>query len=444
MGNLDEIRNTTKKLLREGTPTSVEYEKALPLCKELFDAFPETHDLWDAQQYANCLKKLNRLDEAEQVCEDVYSEFKDTEIVKTQSQAFLYIENLYAWIINDKYIKTIKQPDYKYSEVVFGKLTLLYNLLKDTKATKPSFPYCALTVLKQLNKQNGKIIAAEGLEILSLISLPELSSEAKSYTDSSGKTREFASLKEDYYTLKSDFLLDAKRYEDCIICCNEAMEKLESFHYDNDIWFSRKISKSLGELGQIDDAISKLEKLTIISDKWFLLYEIGKYYLQLNNLDEALTYMLRAVCTKDPERMKVALIESIGDLLTEIGDKSFAQDNYNYARQIRQNNDWSVANSLQRKITEEKEVVSKDIKKKWIQKLYQISDSKRGKVIKLFNGRGGFIQADQSYYFQFKNFFGKSDLLKTGDCVEFIVVNSYDKKRQIETKEAVAITPIRR
>lgn len=328
--------------------------------------------------------------------------------------------------------------------MVFGKLTRLYDLLKDTKATKPSFPYCALTVLKQLNKQNGKIIAAEGLEILSLISLSELSSEAKSYTDSYGKTREFASLKEDYYTLKSDFLLDAKRYEDCIICCNEAMETLESFHYDNDIWFSRKISKSLGELGKIDDAISKLEKLTIISDKWFLLYEIGKYYLQLNNLDEALTYMLRAVCTKDPERMKVSLIESIGDLLTEIGDKSFAQDNYNYARQIRQNNDWSVAYSLQGKIKEEKEVASKDIKKKWIQKLYQISGSKRGKVIKLFNGKGGFIQADQSYYFQFKNFFGKSDLLKIDDCVEFIVVNSYDKKRQIGTKEAVAITPIRR
>lgn len=444
MGNLDEIRSITKRLLREGSPSLQQYEDAMPLCKELYEAFPETHELWDVHQYANCLKKLNKLDDAELICENVYSEFKDTEIAKIQSQAFLYIENLYAWIINDKYVKTIKQPDYKYSEMIFGKLTRLYDLLKDTKTTKPSFPYCALTVLKQLNKQKGKIIAAEGLEILCLISLSELSTEAKSYTDSYGKTREFASLKEDYYTLKSDFLLDAKRYEDCIICCNEAMETLENFHYDNDIWFSRKISKSLGELGQIDDAISKLEKLTIISDKWFLLYEIGKYYLQLNNLDEALTYMLRAVCTKDPERMKVSLIESIGDLLTEIGDKSFAQDNYNYARQIRQNNDWSVANSLQRKITEEKEVASKDIKKKWIQKLYQLSGSKRGKVIKLFNGRGGFIQADQSYYFQFKNFFGKSDLLKIDDCVEFIVVNSYDKKRQIETKEAVVITPIRR
>lgn len=45
MGNLNEIRSITKRLLREGSPTSVEYEKALPLCKELFDAFPETHDL---------------------------------------------------------------------------------------------------------------------------------------------------------------------------------------------------------------------------------------------------------------------------------------------------------------------------------------------------------------------------------------------------------------
>lgn len=443
MGNLDEIRSITKRLLREGASTLQQYEEALPLCKELYEAFPETHELWDVQQYANCLKRLNKIDEAEQVCENIYTELNGTESVQQQNRAFVYIENLYAWILNDKYVRTVTQTDYQYTEIVLDKLSLLYKLLQDTKATKPSFSYCVLTVLKQLHKDNENIDSKKSLELLNLITPSELTAEAKVFTDSTGKTREFASPKEDYYKLKSDFLLDEKQYEDCIICCNEAMETLESFHYDNDIWFSRKISKSLGELGQIDDAISKLEKLTIISDKWFLLYEIGKYYLQLNNLDEALTYMLRAVCTKDPERMKVSLIESIGDLLTEIGDKSFAQVNYNYARQIRQNNDWSVAYSLQGKITEEKEVASKDIRKKWIQKLYQISGSKRGKVIKLFNGKGGFIQADQSYYFQFKNFFGKSDLLKIDDYVEFIVVNSYDKKRQIETKEAVAITPIR-
>ena len=88
MGNLDEIRSITKRLLRGGSPSLQQYEDAMPLCKELFDAFPETHDLWDVQQYANCLKKLNRLDEAEQVCEDVYSEFKDTELLKPKVRHF--------------------------------------------------------------------------------------------------------------------------------------------------------------------------------------------------------------------------------------------------------------------------------------------------------------------------------------------------------------------
>ena len=55
--DLYEIRNTTKKLLREGTPTSVEYEKALPLCKELFDAFPETHEKQNAINKVACLLK---------------------------------------------------------------------------------------------------------------------------------------------------------------------------------------------------------------------------------------------------------------------------------------------------------------------------------------------------------------------------------------------------
>ena len=154
--------------------------------------------------------------------------------------------------------------------------------------------------------------------------------------------------------------------------------------------------------------------------------------------------MLRAACTKDPEKMKVSLIESIGDLLNELGDKSFAQDNFLFARQIRLNNDWSVQDRLNRKITVERDVAFKEIRKNWIQKLYQLVGSKQGKVDKLFpNKTGGFIQADKSYYFQFKNFFGKSDLLKDGDTVIFIVAASFDRKRQIETEEAMVITPFK-
>ncbi len=100
MGNLDEIRSITKRLLREGSPSLQQYEDAMPLCKELYEAFPETHELWDVQQYANCLKRLNKIDEAEQVCENIYTELNGTESVQQQNRAFVYIENLYAWISN--------------------------------------------------------------------------------------------------------------------------------------------------------------------------------------------------------------------------------------------------------------------------------------------------------------------------------------------------------
>lgn len=443
--NIDEIRTATKKLLREQIPSQKHLEEALPLCKELWESFPVTHELWDAHQYANCLRKLNKLDEAEVVCESVYFDLKDADLNPEQSRPFLYIKNLFAWIINDKYIKTIRQPNYQYATTVLDKLILLYELIQQNESNVPSFSFCVLTTLNQLVKMVTSIDYEKFLYVLNRLDPALLSSEAYQYTDSSGKIRENASQRENFYKIKSDALLKTKRYEECILCCNEAMETLEQLHYSNDIWFARKIAIALGALGNIDEAIKKLEKLIVISDKWFLLYEIGKLYLQLNQPLCALEYMLRAACTKDPEKMKVSLIESLGDLLDEIDEKSFAQDNFLFARQIRLSNDWAVQDKLNQKIVVEREVSFKEIRNSWIQRLYQLVGSKQGKVKKLFSNKtGGFIQADKPYYFQFKNFFGKSDLLKVGDTVIFIVTASYDRKRQIETEEAMVITPFKK
>lgn len=104
-----------------------------------------------------------------------------------------------------------------------------------------------------------------------------------------------------------------------------------------------------------------------------------------------------------------------------------------------------IAVKLSQKIVVEREVKFKEIRNSWIHRLYQLIGSKQGKVNKLFpNKTGGFIQADKPYYFQLKNFFGKSDLLKIGDTVIFIVTASYDKKKQIETEEAMVITPFKK
>ncbi len=86
-----------------------------------------------------------------------------------------------------------------------------------------------------------------------------------------------------------------------------------------------------------------------------------------------------------------------------------------------------------------------DIRKHWITILHNKVGVKHGRILKIFPGhRGGFIQADKPYYFQYKNFFGKSDLSKVGDNVDFVIVESFDKKKQQNTEEAIAIIPIRK
>ncbi len=259
MDELYEKRNKTKTLLRSGSTTISQLEEALPLCKELWKSFPVTHELWDAHQYANCLKKLNKLDEAEAVCESVYFEFRDIDLTSEQSRPFSYIKNLFSWIINDKYIKSIRQPQYKFSTTVLDKLILLHELIQQSESNTPSFSFCALTVLNQLVKMDTFIDYEKFLCVLNKIDPSFLSSEPYQYTDSSGKTRENASQKETFYKLKSDALLKIKSYEEYILCCNEAIETLDRFHYGNDVWLSRKIATALGALGNIDEAIKNLK-----------------------------------------------------------------------------------------------------------------------------------------------------------------------------------------
>ena len=446
MENLIELRQKTKSLLRDRNPSIEDYNEALPLCKELWVHFSDTQEFWDAHQYANCLKKLGELDEAENVCEYIYQTYRDQKLSSCQERPFSYILNLYTWIINDKYVKSIRKPDYQYEDIVLDKLFLLHEIIEfvGQDSRIPSFNYCALSVIRVLIK-TSKSYNDKMISIINLIDPKDLSSIPTQYTDHAGKEREMASDKETYFQLKSDLLFREKQYEDCILCCTTAIDEIENLHYDNNIWLERRVALALENLGHIDDAIITLKKLILISDKWFLLYELGKCYLRKKETKQALIYMLRAACTKDPEKMKVKLIESIGDIFTDIQEIDLAQENYNFARQIREENDWSVSQTLNNKISTMMPIRFLDIRKHWITFLHDEVGAKHGRIVKILPGhRGGFIQADRPYYFQYKNFFGKSDLSKVGDNVGFIIVGSFDKKKQQNTEEAVAIIPIRK
>lgn len=445
MENLFELRLETKRLLRDNKPSQKEYEEALPLCRELWEAFSETNNLWDAQQYANCLKQLNMNNEAEEVCDNIYNLFKEDELI-SQEKAYQYILRIYASVIYSKYIKDLKSPNYEFKGILLEKIQLFISITDGVEWDNYDFvSYSVISGLSYLNKNDNSLDYVMALEILNKLDVKTLSDKPYQYKDSNDKERESASRKEEYYTLKTDLLLKNKQYDECILYCNEALEEITTFHYSNEIWLERKIALALDGIGEATEAINRLKKLIVTSDKWFLLYEIGKLYLKLGNKDDALQYMLKALCTKDPEKMKVKLIEQLGDVLSDIGEIEYAQENYSLAIKIKKENEWFVKDSLLKKVGQEREVLFKDVRRHWIQLLYKYAGKKTGRIDRLLPGnKAGFIKAEKSYYFQSKNFFGRIDMLKVGDSVDFSTCVSYDRKKQQETIEAIAITPIKR
>lgn len=445
MENLFELRQETKQLLRDNKPSQKDYEMALPLCKKLWDAFPETKNLWDAHQYVNCLKQLNMFNEAEEVCDEIYNLFKeDEQIVK--EKAYKYILNVYCSVIYAKYIKNLKTPSYEFKEILLEKIRLFSSLAEGVDWVNYDFvPYSIIAGLSYLNKNDNSLDYLLALEILNKLDVKTLSDKPYQYKDSNDKDRESASRKEEYYTLKTDLLLKSKQFDECIFYCNEAFEEIASFHYGNEIWLERRIALALEGMGEAVEAIDRLQKLIVTSDKWFLLYEIGKLYLKLGQQNDALQYMLKALCTKDPEKMKVKLIEQLGDVLLNVGETEYVQENYLLSLKIRRENDWFVKDNLMKKVKEEREVSFKEVREHWIQLLYKFAGKKTGTISRLLPGnKAGFIKAEQSYYFQSKNFFGRVAILKVGDSVDFSTCVSYDRKKQQETIEAIAITPSKR
>lgn len=441
--NVPEMRSITKQLLRNGKPSIKEYEEALPYCKELYEMYLETNDLWDVLQYANCLKQLGKNNEAEQVCEIIYQEFVGKSISAEQKRPLCIIKNIYAWIIYEQYVKALRNKNYSVNcSFLIDKMIILSDLVYTNEQYAPSFSYCLFHVAKYVIDIGKKEDFEKILPLFDMIDESSLSQEAHRFFDGSGKEREIASEMEDYYVLKSELLLKTNLFEKCISCCSCAMEKISKFHCDNDIWFERRCAQALIALGDIDGAIKKLNRLVVISDKWFLLSEIGYCYCVKKDYKTAMLFLLRAACTKDPEKMKVNLYESIGDVCVIIGDNELAQLNYQIAKEIRKDNGWVVKSRLLQKIKYEQPVTIKNIKKELISKLYFLAGKKEGKLIKLFpRNSGGFIKAGkETYYFHCKNFLEKSEFLKIGNEVCFIVVNSFDKKKQEYSKEASVIT----
>jgi hypothetical protein len=399
---------------------------AITLYKKIYS--PQC-DCWLAWEYANCLKKLSRLDEAISVSKNLYQRDKQ----------FIYNNNFLSWLLYEKYFK---RPQKKYN---FQELNHLYEIaLSITTFTaqdgKGAYEITIVQMLKLL-KRHGNNPVSKILALLAKLDVQKLSDRAGKY-EQKGREKEYQSPKEMFYAMKTKALLDSKCYAKCISCCDEALLYLEHFHHDNKSWIIARKAISMAKSKNLDEGIAELKKILLHKNHWSLLEKIAEIYLIKQEPSNALLYFSMASISNDPSKMKVTLYLNMANLLYSIGDNENAWKHLCFAKGIRENERWNIPESMQQLQMRlsayefSDDVQFYQLKEFWLQTIYAKLGKHNGVINKInAGGKTGFILCGgKSFFFKGQSFVEHSNF-KEHDKVIFCLIESFDVKKQRQSLE---------
>jgi len=268
-----------------------------------------------------------------------------------------------------------------------------------------------------------------------------LSIECNSF-EINGKTTEQASDKEKWYSEKSKSLFELKKYQECFELSKEALEKIDNFHNNNDLWFARRIALSKKELGNIDEAINDLEAIYKKKRDWFIQKEISELYFNKNDIDNAFKNAISAINYKGKLEFKIGLIFLLGKILKIKNEANLAYQHFLLVKKIREENQWKLPDELITEINnlainneyETKQLIN-NLKQYWKSFLPK-KETIKGKVKKILNdnerGKNGFIYCndDKEYYFVIPSHINFIDKIKENVEVLFEIIQLKDGKER--------------
>lgn len=262
------------------------------------------------------------------------------------------------------------------------------------------------------------------------------------------KDMELASDKENWYAYNTKALLKLGEWQKCFDISKEALEKLDSFHYSNDIWFSRRVALSKRNLGNTEETISELTSILRKKREWFIQKEIAELYYEKDDFDRAFKYVIDAINNFGPLEFKVDLLFLIGQILLKKNEKNLAFKHFSLSKLIRQSEEWKIPQKLFDELNnfEITEIITDDIgklkselKKYWNgfspeKKKSDKSEILKGKIVRVINhnerGKDGFLKhKDKDYYFSSSSESQLTSKIEIGALVEFKVLPKLEGKK---------------
>lgn len=280
------------------------------------------------------------------------------------------------------------------------------------------------------------------------------------------KDMELASDFENWYAYKTKALTKLGEWQECFDLSKEALEKIENFHYSNDIWFSRRVALSKRNLGNTDDTIQELQTILKKKREWFIQKELAELYFEKGNVELALKQATDAINNFGPLEFKVDLLYLLGKIYKQQDKLDLSFKHFSLSKLIRQAEEWKLPQKLfdELRTFSFQEIQQTDFKKlkNELQKYWDTfkpqqaskfdksrttkSNDLEGEIVKILNdnerGKDGFIKsAGNEFYFSASPTWHLTSELNVGTKVIFKVIPAKDGKKE-QTRILKLITNI--
>ena len=303
------------------------FADALPLYQTLWTQYRTQANEWTGWAYAQCLKNEKLYADALNVTRDVYKLYPNFELNN----------RLYAWCIYYTEI-AVEKPD---------KNNLLKAVVGITKLSKQDDKYAPYTIA--VMKTTGFFLTPfdhQNIIVLTNLLDPNLlDNNPFQFTDVRGKEFELAGNLEKYYQIRTKALLRAGRYEDCINLCETAMNQLQKFHYDNDIWFRFKMANAYQHTQQYDKAEQLLLQVVERKQDWFVYHQLAELMVAANSdiQQDAIRYICNALKDRRDTNLKLPAYELFMNICLKLNLNFQAILTWKLIIAIRNENKWKIS-----------------------------------------------------------------------------------------------------
>lgn len=266
------------------------------------------------------------------------------------------------------------------------------------------------------------------------------------------KEMEFASAREDWYATYTKALYAMQHYHECAKTSNEALATIENMHYNNQLWFNRRLAQCHMALNETDLALKIYSDIVNQKKDWFLFKELSECYFKLGENELALKNARQAARAFGPINFKVELIELLGDILHAKNEKKLAMKHYTLVKLIRESESWKPDNNLNKKIdklsvevpeeNKSKDVLKQELAVYWNEKPAgsNAGIKLKGEIYKLLKantyGTDGFIKSEsgETYYFFVPAQHPFYNKLEKGIQVEFLPETTPKGKKAVKLR----------